>query len=492
MNPDSTADVPAGSFMQNTLLRNLFIFVFFALFPLLLYQPAFQNDTFWLINTGGHIVENGIPHTEPFSFHEGLDFIAQQWLTAVVFHTFFEAAGPTGLHLLIIAVYAAALFLMYRLSLNLARGKGLIAGYITAFSAVYLCLFMVPRPQVFSFLIFIVQISLLEYFIRDQKRSLPVALGLPALSLLLINFHAAIWPLFLIFMVPYLIDSFKFRFAFIAGHGYRKGPLIAGFLLSFIAGAVNPYGFGAMTYLLNSYGDPLINSSVSEMFSPDFKTPFGMFVFALVLVFVFIYRFVDGSSRLRFILITLGTLFMGLSSVRSFPLFVIFGMVFLSYYLKDIDTSKTMPVRRRALIIAVAFLAMFSWRGTRLQEINTIEEKFKPDAAVSFILNNLDISGIRLYNEYNAGGYIAFKGIKVFIDSRAEVFTRKLNGKADIFKDYIEVKIGKYHYADFVENYSFTHLLVSKDSLLDTYLKKDRDYRVLFEDGSYVLYEKFS
>jgi hypothetical protein len=96
---------------------------------------------------------------------------------------------------------------------------------------------------------------------------------------------------------------------------------------------------------------------------------------------------------------------------------------------------------------------------------------------------------MRLYNEYNTGGYIEFCGLKTFIDSRAEVFLKSFNKKEDIILDYLNVRRSNLHYKKFIDKYSFTHFLVSSSDPINVYLKEDSDYLKKYEDKMYLVYE---
>jgi hypothetical protein len=377
------------------------------------------------------------------------------------------------------------------MTLRLAGGKKLIASYITAFIGVSLSSFVMPRPQLFSLFVFVAAISLLEYCVNSPKLKPAAVIGLPLLSVLLINLHAAMWPILFLLCIPYLIDGIKFKIGRMEGQGYDTKPLFVGIALAALSGYANPYGIQAMTYLFNSYGNGIINSHVQEMFSPDFKSLSGLFIFGVVMTVAFIYFLARGRTRLRYVLISVGTLYMGLSSVRSFALFIVFGLAFLSFYLKDVDLSGAMPAGRRAVLVCVAVMAMLTVRISRSQSFEALEADYRPEGAVRYMKANLDLSKMRLYNSYDAGGYIEFSGIRAFIDSRAEVFTRRLNGKEDILKDYCDALTGSLYYSDFVARYSFTHLLVNKEDLMNHCLEHDRRFRAIYKDNEYVLYEKF-
>ena len=57
-----------------------------------------------------------------------------------------------------------------------------------------------------------------------------------------------------------------------------------------------------------------------------------------------------------------------------------------------------------------------------------IDQSSYPIKAADYILENLEIDKIKLYNEYNYGSYLLYRGIPVFIDSRADLYTPEFNG----------------------------------------------------------------
>ena len=47
-------------------------------------------DTYFVINLGRYVLEHGIPHVDPFTIHENLQLVAQQWLSGVFFWELWE------------------------------------------------------------------------------------------------------------------------------------------------------------------------------------------------------------------------------------------------------------------------------------------------------------------------------------------------------------------------------------------------------------------
>lgn len=147
------------------------------------------------------------------------------------------------------------------------------------------------------------------------------------------------------------------------------------------------------------------------------------------------------------------------------------------------------------LIVCIFSLSLFMPKRNN-KFINTASY---PVEAADWILENLDVENMRLYNEYNYGSYLLFRGIPVFIDSRADLYTPEFNGTKneegeyegrDIFSDYMNISsIGTY-YEDKFEKYNITHVIIVKNAKLNMFLSRNEDYKKLYEDNNFIIYER--
>ena len=85
-----------------------------------------------------------------------------------------------------------------------------------------------------------------------------------------------------------------------------------------------------------------------------------------------------------------------------------------------------------------------------------------------------------------------FRGIPVFIDSRADLYAPEFSGKQDdIFMDFIDTSsIGKF-YEDTFKKYEMTHVITYKNSKMNmiiTKTQKDK-YQELYSDKYFVIYK---
>jgi len=302
--------------INNKKNRRLLIFLMFI--PCLIALKGLDNDIWFLLNHGRYVFENGIPYIEPFTIHKGLEFVMQQWLSACIFWITYSNFGAIGLQFLVMLCFGTSIFFMYKLCLKVSENF-FISYSITIVTSLMVSLFMVTRPEIFSNLIFVLELYLMEsYILSDNKKYLYF---MPVLSILLINLHAAMWPMLFIILIPYILDSLKVPFA----QGFEKKPLLLTTCSMLLVGFLNPYGIDAMTYLFRSCGNHEINTMVTEMRPPFINSVAGALVYCSMLIVILFYCFYRrGTTKLRYVLLTLGTAYITISSVRGF--FVFFNL----------------------------------------------------------------------------------------------------------------------------------------------------------------------
>ena len=104
----------------------------------------------------------------------------------------------------------------------------------------------------------------------------------------------------------------------------------------------------------------------------------------------------------------------------------------------------------------------------------------------------LNLETMKLFNDYNYGSYLLFRGIPVFIDSRADLYSPEFNEGVDIFSDYLNISgIGVY-YEDKFKEYGITHVITPMNSKLNLLLCRDDNYKKLYNDDNFVFYERLN
>lgn len=469
--------------------------LFFLLFvPCLLIIRVLDNDTWFLLNSGRYVMEYGIPHIEPFSIHQDLQFVLQQWLTDVIFWVTYNNHGENGLFLIVTICYLIITFLMFKLCMKISEGNFFVSFSITLLSSILVFTYMVTRPTIFTLVIIMIELNALENYTKNGKINNLIIL--PILSLIMINLHAALWPMLFVMMLPYVVDSIKFKVGFIESEGYGVKNLIIIFIAMVLIALVNPYGLDSMTYLYKSMGYPYIKN-ILEIMHPYVNNSTGALIYIYIFLTVSIYVFYrKGSSKIRYALLTLGTIYMVLTSIRNITYFGLCSLFPLAYYLKDINIEKNNQSKKnKKLRIILVFLIVVTlmFVGYKNIEQNKTNVPYSDlNNTIDYIFANEDTRNIVLYTGFNEGALTQFRGLPSYIDPRAEVYFKKHNNKDDIFNEYFDLLEGKVHYKKVIEKYKFTHLIVTKEDLLFEYLANDVEYKIIYENKTYRLYKKIT
>jgi hypothetical protein len=495
--------------IQDTLIRNdiprkdHYLFIALLFVPIIFINRSLNGDVWFLLNSGRYVLEKGIPLFEPFTLHHGFSFLLQQWLSAVLFWLVYDAWGKAGLLILVAIFYGLLIFSIFRLNLIVSRQYYFVSFSVTMLTSVIMVMFMTTRPYVFSTLLFVEEMIIFEkYAATKQKRLL---LFLPVLSAILINLHAAMWPMQFVLMLPLLIDAFGYQHWRIQKVNYPPLPLLLSALLMLAAGLANPYGFGAMTYLIRSYGHEEISSRVSEMKVPDINTLTGKLIFGIILLTFLIFIFYrQGKFKLRYVLLNLGLTYLVLSSIRSFLIYLALGLFPLAHYFSQLElpapankpagetakTQKRTLVMRQTIIAMILLLLVFSVFRLSDYEDKAETSNRQLSTIVQTIVNDSETAPVTVYTGYNDGGYVEFLGLKPYIDARAEVFLIENNSQQDVMKEYVDLQSGKLHYQTFLNRYHFTHLIVTHADILFTYLALDDNFELAYTTQDYYLFKR--
>ena len=126
-----------------------------------------------------------------------------------------------------------------------------------------------------------------------------------------------------------------------------------------------------------------------------------------------------------------------------------------------------------------------------------VNEATYPVKASEWILENLDIANMKIYNEYNYGSYLLFKGIPVFIDSRCDLYAPEFNEDKEngisgrnIFSDALDIAAISVDYQQKFREYGVTHVISYSNSKLVMLMRQNADYKCIYEDDHFSLFER--
>lgn len=454
-----------------------------------------DGDTFFHIKVGEYISKNGFPTKDPFSIHD-LSYTPHEWLSDFIFYKIFNSFGYLGLAVFLSLLMSILIFILYKTN-NLLNGKTNYLSFIFTFGSIYVLdifNFIVVRPHFFSFIISVLEIYLLEAYIKSERKL--YLTFIPLLSFLLANLHIGTFPLFLLLFLPYIADNiFKYKKEKIYSEGNIKHfkLIFLTFLGSIAASFINPYGIKKLLYFSIIFNSN--TQTVSEWGSPSFKGAQGILIFTTFLIGLNVMILCKSKLHVKNILLYFGLMFMSLYSIRFYSYFMlltgpVLGNILYQNYKTEPIKLFTGKVKEIVLCItmAAAVLASLSFKFSyNFEEVNF--EKF-PENAVRYLKENTSYKNIRLFNDYSYGGYILLNEVKVFIDSRQDLYLDDYNSNCEVYSDYLKLIQGKVHYKDILKKYNFEYLIITKSTLLETYISFDKEYVQILSDKDCVLYQK--
>ena len=551
--------------MKFTIIALFVIIIFsFALTP-----KTLQNDTYYTIAIGEHILENGIDMKDPFSWHEDLPYTYPHWAydvgTYIVFQ-FGENIGIGGFFAIYIATAILSIILGITLyfALNKVCKNQLVAFFITLGIMYLLKSFICERAQLVTYILFVLTVLLIESYIENNKKRYLV--GLIIIPIIIANVHCAVWPFYFVIYLPYIVEyllkiiiesNLLIKLSIIFNkiklkrltlknkqmdkieklreiinqkqnkieeenkktEKKKKNPykiifkressvkyLIIVMIICIFTGFLTPLGTTPFTYLPKTMqGNTMDNISehLPLTLIQDTKTMTVIILFLLILIFT------DTKIKLRDLFMLAGLTLMAFMSRRQVSLFsLISGFIFAKLLVALIDKYDKEGTKQaieaictiwgKIITILLAILVSFTIYREKIND-PIVNESSYPVAACDYILENLNLENIKLYNEYNYGSYILYRGIPVFIDSRADLYTPEFNGTKNaegkyegknIFTDYINISSLSTYYENKFEEYGITHVFIRKNSKINMFLSRNDNYKELYSDDNFIIYER--
>ena len=442
-------------------------------------NSALDNDSWYVLTEGREIVENGLYYQDQLSMHEGLDVTVQNYGFAVIFYLLYSVLGPVGVYIGMLILNLVLCYLIYKICMLISDKKVNLSLIITILTDLLLARhFITTRAQLLSYILLMLLIYLLELYIKTGKTK--SVWWIPVISLAQINLHGSMWPMLIIVTATYMI-----------GKGYKKKPLVMALVGLVLVGFLNPYGIKMMTYIFTSFGVPEANIFITEMMPyRPLGDGYSMVLYGVIVGVLIAYILGKRKRvRARWLILMFGFLALGINNCKGLSYLVLVMLFPLAAVYKDIPIEKWGSRKIRWMVASWAgVLALVSVVTVAVIRIPNVidgpnENMIKTMDKIDEDVGDKNKDEIKIYVNYDMGGFVEYRGYKAYIDPRMEVFIKSNNHKEDIFQEY-------YYFTnsyrndlsekEFLEKYDFDYLLVAED---------ERLYDVE-TDGYTMLYEK--
>ena len=530
--------------------------ILISIFCIALTPVTFQNDTYYTIKVGEHIAQNGIDGQDPFSWHEDLGYTYPHWGYDLITYFIYHAFGFTGIYITTCLLSIVLGLSIYFVNTKLAKNQlfsflitigvmYMIRGYIAARAqlvtfilfiitvylierfletkrkryavglivipiiianihvAVFPFYFVLYLPYIGEYLMALlaetiiyrkVKIAILKTRIHLCAKKVGQEEKVAILKKKLEELEAEIDKV-KIKRTKELQDPYRIKLV----KNSNVKWLILIMIICILTGLLTPLGTTPYTYLAKTMQGNTpdnINEHLPMTLSDDTDAMCAIILFLAILIFT------KCKIRLSDLFMLGGLCYLMISSRRQITMFAIVGSVILNrliLQLLEIYTKKSEEGLKNKLfhvvpivIVTVILLGVSYHFGKDKGKETYIDESVYPVNACDFILNNINLDTARFYNEYNYGSYLLFRGIPVFIDSRADLYAPEFSGKEqDIFMDFIDMSSIGTFYGDIFEKYDMTHVITYKNSKINMIITKTEPdkYNELYQDDYFVVYE---
>ncbi len=538
---------------KNSIRFTIMAVVLIAIFCFAISPITLQNDTFYTIKIGEHILQNGIDMKDPFSWHENLQYTYPHWLYDVVIYLVYNIGGQVGIYISTIVLSITLGLTMYLVNTKLTKNK--LTSFVLTIGAMYLLRnYIAARAQLATFILFILTVYFIEMFLETKKKRYVV--GLIIIPIIIANVHLAVFPFYFVLYLPYIAEymiyilsnteiivvtakidrlnkkilkttnedeiqkikdeinrleqknektinkkekinanPYKIK---IRGNNNVKALIII-MIICLFTGFLTPLGTTPYTYLIKTMQGSTTHN-ISEHLPLTLVNNLE-FMCTLVL-FIAILTFTDTKIRLSDLFMLGGLVLLTFYTRRQFSMFTLICVMILNRLInallnkydpegckKAIDKMTTIT----GMIVTICLVLTISVIQYKPKMKNHfIDENSYPVEAATYILENLDINNIKLYNEYNYGSYLIFRGIPVFIDSRADLYAPEFNPGVEVFNDYINLSnVDIDNVEEKLDKYGITHMLMYKKSKLRKFVEQNTEkYNLLYEDDNFCLFER--
>lgn len=531
--------------------------ILIAVFSIALTPVTLQNDTFYTIKIGEYILENGINMQDPFSWHQDLAYTYPHWLYDVLTYLIYNVFGMTGIYIVTCILSAILGISIYEVNTKLTKNKivsfiitigamYLLRSYIAA--RAQLVTFIL-----FIWTIFFIEKFLETKKKRYAVGLIIIPILIANLHLAVFPFY---FVLYLPYIAEYIIASFAESIVYrkanvrelkrkiqklskdesneekvqelqkklkeleekidkikikrskelqnpykikLSRNGNVKW-LILVMIICLFTGLLTPLGDTPYTYLVKTMqGNTTQNINEHLPMTLANETE----VLCVLIIILAILIFTKTKIRLSDLFMLGGLFFLMITTKRQVTMFVLMGSIILNRLIVDLvsrytkikfeDVEKKLTNIIGILVITIAILGLSYYVAKDKVDDTYIDESAYPVQACDYILENIDLGQARFYNEYNYGSYILYRGIPVFIDSRADLYAPEFSGKEDdIFMDFINTSSIGTFYEDTFKKYNITHVITYKNSKMNMIIGKteNKNYKQLYSDEYFVVYER--
>ena len=469
--------------ISNYIRKNKFnIILFFTILCISLAFMVFirtEADYYWHLKAGKYMIDNHTILThDVFSWYlNGTYWMSHEWLFEIIIYGLSLIFGKYSLLIYCFLCMFSLMLIIYFANIKYFYKNKLFTLIWLACVLVFAG-FITGRPHLLSFIFIAVTMYLLIDSYNNKSNKIYF---LPVLTIFWANIHGGSSLLsYLLCFIFMFCSMFDFNLSKIE---CRKKPkklilkyLIVG-LLCMLAINIGPHSYSMFLYPYANINDSLMTSVITEWQCSNIgdRSHLPYFIFCFIILVVLL----TSDKKIRFLdfVLFLFVVFLGLKSIRFWPYtYIVMSFVIFYYvpYRKD-DPGTGLIYLILSCSCLVLFVLGFNYimKDSQRHELSSkaidVLKREKPE---------------RLYNIYDYGGELIYNDIPVFIDGRADLYS-KYN-----LEDAVKISLLKGNYEKTIDKYKFDYFMVNRGFSIYRYLENNDKYKKIYSDKETVIYKK--
>jgi hypothetical protein len=471
--------------MSRLNLRTTIILVTFLALCAMATRAVVDTDLYWHLAAGRYIVEmRSVPTTDPFSSTMlGRPWVDIYWLAQAGWYLLYQAFGPAGLSLLVMALAMVSLLFVWKQ----LSGPVFLHALILILVAVVSGPVWTARPHLMTYLLTAVTAYLVY---RYKWRQIDRLWVIPLVFVLWVNVHGG------------YISGFMLLGAVLAGEMVNhvlgfSGPEVLSWkrwrkllIITLISGVVlliNPYTINALALPFKTVNIGVLQDFIQEWASPNFHELYQQPLVWMLLVTLVIIgwsgRRLDASDATVLVVFA----YISFLARRNVGLFALLCAPVLSRHATALigqyrwgqrRLSNGYPVMNWIIVVVIglaALLKMLVPLAPALQQ--QAETKILPVGAANWIAQQQPVGP--MFNSYNWGGYLLWRlwpHYPVYTDGRTDLYDNAF------LQEYLTVATGNADAPKLFDERGIKLAVVEQGSLLVAQLLQSGDWQTAYRD----------
>ena len=348
--------------------------------------------------------------------------------------------------------------------------------------------YMNIRPQMLTFILIMSEILSFEKYLKTKNKC--YLLILPITMIIEANCHASYWVMHIVVLLPYFAQMLYDKFS-------RKKLLKMLALILVLIGCtfLNPYGSENVTYVFKALlSNAITKNNITECM--PFNTNEYYFWIILGLTVIFTIMLIRKKLNLTDILMYLGFLVLISLAIKWASFYNIAFLFLMRKCTHEYDESNVIKFNSTGTIICIVtcFFTIISLgesvcKSINLECINTTTNDYLYKSSslgggicleLSTMADYLDKkdSDASVYCRIEQSNYMEFRGYKIYMDARPELYIKGIAGTDEITNNYLTVRYG--YTLNSIEAISYNNFVKAVNNINTDYYIVDKKQSTLY------------